>query len=195
MQKCQLCGRWIRGKKADHVCPPPLDPRTCPICGQVFTPLKDSQICCSIKCGRIRQKRESYERVRQFREKEKEDRETRRCAICEEEFIPRSHNQLVCEKQSCRAEYKKRYDAARYKGDFTPAPWYGQFCMPDPYQGKKLYFDGLHSVRGSMPGKGRRSGSGVLICRSIAVTASPLRKPQGTRRKRHCWRLSAHFRT
>lgn len=62
-------------------------------------------------------------------------------------------HQLVCERQSCRAEYKKRYDADRNKGNFTPAPWYGQFCMPDPYQGKKLYFDGLHSVRGSMPGR------------------------------------------
>ena len=154
MQKCQLCGRWFKGKKADHVCEIDrvYEERECVICHTMFIPAGHNQICCSESCLKAKKSLDGAERVRQFREKEKEDRETRPCAICEEEFIPRSHNQLVCEKQSCRAEYKKRYDAARYKGDFTPAPWYGQFCMPDPYQGKKLYFDGLHSVRGSMPG-------------------------------------------
>nr|DAO57745.1 MAG TPA: hypothetical protein [Caudoviricetes sp.] len=34
-----------------------------------------------------------------------------------------------------------------------------------------------------------------MICRSIAVTASLRRKPQGTRRKRHCWRPLTCFRT
>ena len=153
MRKCPLCGKWFTGEKEGHVCPPPLGPRPCPICGKVFMPLKSSQICCSTACGKRREKKECSERVRKFREKAKETGEVRVCPVCGEKFTPRRPNQLVCEKKTCRAEYKKRYDAARYRGTFTPATEYGTFRMPDPYQGKMLYFDGLHRIRGSMPGR------------------------------------------
>lgn len=155
MQKCQLCGRWFKGKKADHVCNTDCDyeERECVICHTMFIPVGNNQTCCSESCLKAKKSLDGAERVRRFREKAKEAMETRFCAICAREFTPRSPHQLVCEKQSCRTEYKRRYDAARYKGDFIPASWYGQFCMPDPYQGKKLYFDGLHNVRGSMPGR------------------------------------------
>lgn len=155
MQKCQLCGRWFKGKKADHVCNTDCvhEERECVICHTMFIPAGNNQTCCSESCLKTKKSRDGSERVRRFREKAMGEEEMRTCAVCKEKFVPHRPNQLICEKQSCKAEYKRRYDAARYKGDFIPASWYGQFCMPDPYQGKKLYFDGLHSVRGSMPGR------------------------------------------
>lgn len=43
MQKCQLCGRWFKGKKADHVCEIDrvYEERECVICHTMFIPAHD----------------------------------------------------------------------------------------------------------------------------------------------------------
>lgn len=147
MKKCRQCGRWYSGPDSDHVCVDLSAPMDCAVCGKPFRRLRADQKCCSRRC------RSTFDaRMRAQRRKEEQATGSCRlyenvCAICGQSFQAKSAKTQTC---SLECANIRRIRALR---DLYGTMAQNEFVMPDVFEDKRLYFDGLHPVRDRMPGR------------------------------------------
>lgn len=80
-----------------------MEDRTCPECGQKFTPNASNQIYCCVRCSSEAKARRAKER----RLEEVREATPRVCVICGKEFVPKCATQKTCSLE-CSAERRRK---------------------------------------------------------------------------------------